>query len=964
MARTFVISAPGYEIDLEVGLRVPTGDTVAWGSIAITKSSSAFNVLNGAVNTVDIEIDGITYGPGQGIVFDLEVPGTVTDPSSEYFDVAYETAGGTKRTDRVYLEIRQAVETVVSPTIQSRLGQSDVTDRLAAAIGISPTASNLGTFTGDTIPDNSSAKTALQALESVLDAATGQLFRPEDYGAVAGFDVSKAQAAINADAIRAAHQAATNAQHYLPNSTLGGSVNRSIMPRVVIDKLFLISKPIEIPHQGGVLNWDCWGGTIARYGDEGGFELDYPGRCGLEIGDILNENTVPMFAYIRGLTITGFARCAQLGYGPANMNMSMWSFDHCNFVGPLTGHPKTIGTRLFNRSCVVTFRGCMWNMFTRGIEAQSFDRVFLDNCRIQVGNEVFDSDVERPNNEAQVVLRHGRLRVNGFVGNPPLVEASDADLKTWQAYESLVKGAYREIDGTAYRTKRDYVCTEDTALEDLTPGSLDWETIPAEAASIPNIDWQRYFWFKVQDFDYWEANAEYVKGDVIRQPYADGGNDVYWVRLAYTADSGATWAADRDNWLPIDCMRDFDPDVVVNQYDVRRCKDPADLKWKFYVSNSTRTTGSSFDAAEKNNWTLVTNSYSTATGYGQGTWVGYRNAGQPISGWHTIDILGQTLLGAETGGLTPLYWAVDRMPVYSNIEEKRKQTTSFYIVGNSLQTDRRFPHLELNQTNDYTSGAIVRPCVLLAGVPNYGVIRDNTFGTVLHSVAACWDPASVKKPLLPCNGPDNVYSKWAFDIRGNHQGSAGHNSFTPVTHTPYASTYYLYSPNWAPEELLVPSFPPMLVTAGDLSGVTAWATGVVVRNGEIRKATDPDDSIEKMFRSRYHRTTGASFGADEKKYWEIVEDEIVSANTYVSPFVGSATLYKADMPLTTKISTFTGATHGHVFSVYFPTNKCVLEHAVGRMRLKGATAVNPVPGASWMTFTVVNGEVWEIARSF
>lgn len=797
-----------------------------------------------------------------------------------------------------------------------------------------------------------------------------RIVRPEHFGAKTGDDVSLAQAEKNADAIVAACDAAYEAGFSMTTGAgvsgnkLGGSFNRRPTAKVVFEGMYRIAKPLWIKQQAGNLNWAGYNGAIARYGDEDYFQANWPGRWAIEVGDDLTENTTAYYVAIRGLTFTGFNRLMQLGYAPNNLNGGMMAFTDCHFVGPtLLGHPRTYGIRAFNRSSILSFNRCVWNMFTRGLEVQSVDRVYLNDCRCQIGNQVFDSDTPRPDKEAQFVLRHGRLRVNGLIGNPPLRYASTTQLLDWTASTALVKGAYRRLSGTAYRTKRALTTQATVGAEDVSGGSLDWETIPAEASGIANIDTQRYFWLKVEDFAPWEANVEYVKGDIVLQAYSSGAEPVYWSRLNYTADSGATWATDRANWQVIDAMKDWKASSAVLAGDVRRALDPADARWKFFASNAPRTTGASFDATEKANWTLIPPSGDAATSYGTSPFQVYRTGGQPISGWNKLHLVGDSLLGAESGGLTAVYWDVPKMPQYAVGVEERKLHTELYVVGNTLHSDRRYPHKDLNLTNDI-NGPSLRPMVLMAQLPNQTVIKDNFTTKSAHVVAVAWDPYLDTKPYVPLNNEANWSTHWDFQVAGNlHIGNAGIAWFG-ASHTPYGNTYRHYSPNWAPEELISPQLAAVwLSQLSSLASVTAWSAATIVRNGEHRRATDPLDATEKLFRSRYHRTTGASFDATERKFWQVVDDMTTQASAQLWPTVGVGNFFRLDNPIACSVYGFNRVTPGKVFFIGFENANVTLKNSAGIMALRGGVDVTPAAG-SIVGFVAMDGIIREVSRNF
>lgn len=72
----------------------------------------------------------------------------------------------------------QNVELFSLSDIKDASDQSAATKANAAAIGVAPNASNLGTFTGDIIPDNSTAKQALQALSDAQEGSVAALASP------------------------------------------------------------------------------------------------------------------------------------------------------------------------------------------------------------------------------------------------------------------------------------------------------------------------------------------------------------------------------------------------------------------------------------------------------------------------------------------------------------------------------------------------------------------------------------------------------------------------------------------------------------------------------------------------------------------------------------------------------------------------------------------------------------------
>jgi len=172
----YEISAPGLEKNLQAGLRVPAGDTVALGNITVTKSHANFSVNNLAINASSFVLNGITYGPGQGVVFDLQVPSALAGGASgqvSHIDFAYTTAAGTIRTDRLYVLIKDAVAMQVSSATagQSAVGPtSPLESQVGTVLGVAVADGDLGAFDGTTISNDATVKQALAELEAYAES--------------------------------------------------------------------------------------------------------------------------------------------------------------------------------------------------------------------------------------------------------------------------------------------------------------------------------------------------------------------------------------------------------------------------------------------------------------------------------------------------------------------------------------------------------------------------------------------------------------------------------------------------------------------------------------------------------------------------------------------------------------------------------------------------------------------------
>lgn len=294
---------------MQVGLRVPTGDTVVIGNVTITKSSSLFNVVNATVNTVAFTLDGVTYGPGQGLKFDLQVPNALTNGSQGevcYFDVAYTTQAGTPtvRKDRFYVMIRDSVPgPIASPTAGPSLGQSSVIDNMLSTLGVLSTATDLDTFTGAIIPNDSTVKSALQAIETsfeatkaIVDASNDIVVRADATGATDAW--TEIQAAIDSSA----------SGQQMVDVTTGSSIYIPLRRRIVLPKgIYAISQPLVVAAH----NVHLFGpGAVIK--PHTTFYTNAPHGWALECGE-QTSNVAIIESKIEGLSFVDFKRGLRLG---------------------------------------------------------------------------------------------------------------------------------------------------------------------------------------------------------------------------------------------------------------------------------------------------------------------------------------------------------------------------------------------------------------------------------------------------------------------------------------------------------------------------------------------------------------------------------------------------------------------------------------------------------------------------
>lgn len=541
MPDAYRISAPGRENGLELGLRVPEGDTVSIGNISYARSETTFTVLNLAVNTTPFTIDGVTYGAGRGITFDLQVS-TAISSRTAHIDFSYTTAGGIQRTDRLHLLIYDAVAVEASSEIAgaSVLGQTGLADNLLAVVGTSAVDTNLGDLGGETIPPNSDIVEALVALESkadLVDAAVEDisehqtlLGRPDgsthmgsytqrdaafptlapnlnmyqtfqslvtSFERLGGIDATKygCDPTGSADsapglvaAVQAANVFATNNGTLMRPETTGSSISRRGVPKVILPPgNYKWDSPCGLSYADcNVILIEAWGAVLyqgpnfptGRWMIEAGL----PGS----MGGSPNYTTygAPFRVNIEGLTLRDYDRGMQLGVAANNINLGRMALRECVFIGKDGGASRAL--RVFNRSADFVSSDCQWDNNRECAEFQSIDRIYIDRPRVQIRD--YQAAAARALFEGMFTLRRGHMYLDKGTFNPP-------------------------------------------------------QTMPESVAAKP------VGWLMAQDYPAWVTGTAYAFADMV---FADAGAGTkLWVcKTPHTA--AASFASDVANWAEVD----------------------------------------------------------------------------------------------------------------------------------------------------------------------------------------------------------------------------------------------------------------------------------------------------------------------------------------------------------------------------------------------------------------------------
>ena len=496
LIRDPVRMTPGVKQDLYVGLDLASGDTISSiDDVTITTSSADVTVANAALNVGTVVIRGVSYPAGTAVGYDLEYDGSIVGGAlAAYADFAWDSAGGAGQTERVNIEVVAALEANYSDSPATVMG----TD-FEIVIGISEGDTDLGTFTGATIPNDSSVKTALQALETAHETLSTTVsghttsissieniaeigFNVLDYGA------DPTGAADSTAAILAAHNASYAAVTYIANTTSNSSTNRRYQGPVIFPPgKYRIDSPIVLDDEGQHINWIGYGAVLCAAGT-GGTSGSFSGDAGVRIGLPTGINQQAMFVDMQGLKFVGFPVAIRDGIAPNNTDQSLRSYVDCHFIGP-TGGAGT-GVRFFTRSTLARFDRCNFNGLVHAIDMQSIDKVVVNECWCQLKS--VPAYTARPTYDGQFRVNQGALFVRNSIfipGGTPIGTNGAANPYAWfiaQDYADFDTGATYIVGDIARNSGTLYVATTANG-----PGAFDagdWQVVD-ESSSGPLSAW-------------------------------------------------------------------------------------------------------------------------------------------------------------------------------------------------------------------------------------------------------------------------------------------------------------------------------------------------------------------------------------------------------------------------------------------------------------------------------------------
>lgn len=373
---------------------------------------------------------------------------------------------------------------ISTTTIGSGTAETGVTTDVAnlqTLTGRPDGSTHLATFTGTTIADSSTIKSALQSLETAIEL---QWFNVVNYGA------STTGASDASAAILAAHNVAHTVTKYVSNLNTGSSINRRYSPALFFPPgIYRIDQPIVLDDDGQDIYWYGPGAVLMKAGS-GGLSGSFTGDCCVKIGtyDASSIVTTAYRVYMYGLTFIDFPLAVRDGISPNNFEQAMHRWERCHFIGPDGGTGR--GVRIFNRSMTCSFEHCNFDNLRRSIEVQSCDKVLIEDCRFRWEDKI--APANRPKYDASIVVNEGQVAARDCVfipfataydndtGAKPLAWFMASDFDAWAANTAYIVGDIARQSGTLY------VCT--TANNDANFTAGNWATI-AEDENGPLSVW-------------------------------------------------------------------------------------------------------------------------------------------------------------------------------------------------------------------------------------------------------------------------------------------------------------------------------------------------------------------------------------------------------------------------------------------------------------------------------------------